>query len=453
MLLISLVSLIVYLAYNPNTQHYNRLSSISLLFISYLAWECLNLQYTNITLFNDWFKYTPGNSPIVILLLILVLSLLLYTTIINKFITNNKWIALLMIINLIGLVLLPMVNDLIPLYVVIELQSYSLYIITGVYNKSYNATRGAILYFVTGGIASVLILLSSAEVYHETGLTNLNELSTYYLFNSNDTIFNSFNILIIGLIFKMGLAPLHSWSIAVYSYTPTYITAYISIVAKVSIMSFIYINIALFNSQILLLSFYLSIIIAAYMPLYQVTIKSILAYSGILNFGYLITAVVLADQAYYLYILQYSLTHILIFYCILAIGSYSIKPASQWSPIVNVNELILNNNTLIIIFIICLFSLIGIPPLPGFYGKYYIIVALMDSGLYLESLGIIIFSVIATYYYAYIIKQLATNLNNNGDKVLLNSTISLLISIYIVILISLYLILPTLLEGLTLLLN
>nr|YP_004733523.1 NADH dehydrogenase subunit 2 [Candida frijolesensis]ADK72531.1 NADH dehydrogenase subunit 2 [Candida frijolesensis] len=452
MLLVSLVSFIVYLAYNPNTQHYNRLASISLLFISYLAWECLNIQYSNITLYNDWFKYTSGNSPIVILLIILVLSLLLYSTIYNKYNISNKWIALLMIINLIGLILLPMVNDLIPLYVIIELQSYSLYIITGIYNKSYNATRGAILYFVTGGIASVLILLSSAEVYHQTGLTNLNELSTYYLFNNNNG-FNSFDILIIGLIFKMGLAPLHSWSIAVYSYTPTYITAYISIVAKVSIMSFIYLNIALFNTQVLIISFYLSIVIAAYMPLYQVTIKSILAYSGILNFGYLITAVILADQSYYLYILQYSLTHILIFYIILVIGSNTAKPASQWSPIVNVNELLINNNTLIIIFIICLFSLIGIPPLPGFYGKYYIIVALMDSGLYLESLTIIIFSVIATYYYAYIIKQLAINLNNNNDKVLINNTVSLIISIYIVILISIYLILPTLLEGLTLLNN
>ena len=114
-----------------------------------------------------------------------------------------------MVINLIGLILLPMVNDLIPLYVIIELQSYSLYLLTGVYNKSYNANRGAILYFVTGGIASVLILMSSAEVYQQTGLTNLSELGTYYAFNPAQT-FNSFDILLIGLIFKMGLAPLHA---------------------------------------------------------------------------------------------------------------------------------------------------------------------------------------------------------------------------------------------------
>nr|YP_008474840.1 NADH dehydrogenase subunit 2 [Candida saraburiensis]AGS44045.1 NADH dehydrogenase subunit 2 [Candida saraburiensis] len=453
MLVLTLFTYIIYLAYNPNlSQHLFRLTAISLAFIFYLSWDSLNLHYTNISIFNDWFSYTPGNSPIVLLLIFLVLSLIIYGTIIPRYNINNPWLALLIIVNLIGLILLPMVNDLIPLYVVIELQSYSLYLLTGVYNKSYNATRGAILYFVTGGIASVLILLSSAEVYQQTGLTNLSELATYYSFNNNNN-FNSFDILIIGLLFKMGLAPLHAWSIAVYSYSPTYITAYISIVAKVSILSFIYINISLFNTQILLIAFYLSITIASYTPLYQVTLKSILAYSGILNFGYLLTAVILGDQAYYLYIIQYSLTHILIFYCILAIGEYTSQPSSQWSPIVNVNHLIIPNKTLTLIFIICLFSLIGIPPLPGFYGKYYIIVALMDSGLYLEGLAIIIFSVIATYYYAYIIKQLASNLNNAYVKPVLNTTISFIISVYIVLLTSFFVALPTLLEGITLLLN
>ena len=159
-----------------------------------------------------------------------------------------------MLVNLIGLILFPMVNDLIPLYVIIELQSYSLYLLTGVYNKSYNATRAAILYFVTGGIASVLILLSSAEVYEATGLTNLSEISTYYSISGINT-WTSFDILLIALVFKMGLAPLHAWSISVYSYAPLYITAYISIVAKVSIMSFIYLNIHLFSTQLLILAF------------------------------------------------------------------------------------------------------------------------------------------------------------------------------------------------------
>nr|YP_008474920.1 NADH dehydrogenase subunit 2 [Candida tetrigidarum]AGS44161.1 NADH dehydrogenase subunit 2 [Candida tetrigidarum] len=453
MLLSTLVTYIVYSAYNQKfTQHLNRLAVIALLFTLFLAWECLNIEYSYVTVFNDWFSFTPGNSPIVILIIVLVTSLLVYSCITPRYNINNPYIALLIIMNLIGLILFPMVNDLIPLYVIIELQSYSLYLLTGIYNKSYNATRGAILYFVTGGIASVLILLSSAEVYQHTGLTNLSELSTFYTFNGSSS-FTSFDILIIGLVFKMGLAPLHAWSIAVYSYTPTYITAYISIVAKVSIMSFIYLNIGLFNTQLLLLTFYLSVVIGAYTPLYQVTIKSILAYSGILNFGYLITAVALGDQSYYLYIIQYSLTHVLIFYCILGIAEYTSQPSSQWSPIVNVNQLVIPNKTLCLVFIVCLFSLIGIPPLPGFYGKYYIIVGLMDSGLYLEGLIIIVFSVIATYYYAYIIKQLASNLNTPSVKPVLSSSISYIISLYAVLLIGLFLAIPTLLEGITLLLN
>ena len=454
MLLLTLVTYIVYIAYNQrDILHINRLAVLALSFVAYLAWESIGIQYSNFTLLNDWFQYTPGNAPIVLLLIILVITLLVYLTTTQRYITPNKWIALLMLVNLIGLILFPMVNDLIPLYVIIELQSYSLYLLTGVYNKSYNATRAAILYFVTGGIASVLILLSSAEVYEATGLTNLSEISTYYSISGINT-WTSFDILLIALVFKMGLAPLHAWSISVYSYAPLYITAYISIVAKVSIMSFIYLNIHLFSTQLLILAFYLSVAVAAYTPLYQVNIKSILAYSGILNFGYLLTAVLTNDNAYYIYIIQYSLTHVTIFLCILAITEYTNKPASYWSPIVNVNQLVVPNKALCIALIVCLFSLIGIPPLPGFYGIYYIIVGLMSNGLNLEALTIIVFSVIATYYYAYIIKQLASNLYNNNTNVIatpINSTLGFIISILMVILITFYMYLPTLLDGLTLL--
>ena len=102
----------------------------------------------------------------------------------------------------------------------------------------------------------------------------------------------SIAILVIALLFKMGLAPLHRWSIAVYNYAPTYITAYISIVAKISIASWIYVKANLFNHHILILFFYISLFIAAYKPLYQVNIKTILAYSGILNFGYVLLTII-----------------------------------------------------------------------------------------------------------------------------------------------------------------
>nr|YP_003434118.1 NADH dehydrogenase subunit 2 [Candida maltosa]ABX10001.1 NADH dehydrogenase subunit 2 [Candida maltosa] len=452
MLLISLVTYIVYISYNQTCiQHVNRLAVVILSFLLYLAWESLNIQYSNFTIYNDWFSYTPSNIPIIILTLLVVVSLLAYTTVKQRYLINNSWLSILIIINIAGLILFPMVNDLIPLYVIIELQSYSLYLLTGAYNKSYNSTRAAILYFVTGGIASVLILLSSCEIYEITGLTNLVDIATFY--NNIDSIWSPFNILLIALIFKMGLAPLHSWSIAVYSYAPIYITAYISIVAKVSIISFIYIHLNAISNEVLIICFYLSVAVAAYVPLYQVNIKAILAYSGILNFGYLLIALISSDIAYNLYLIQYSLTHVAIFLCIFGFNTYTNNATSIWSPIVNINQLIIPNKAICILLIILLLSLVGIPPLPGFFAKYYVIVSLINNGYTLEALTIIFFSVLATYYYAFIIKQLATNLlsssiksENNISKIL-----SLLLAIYSVLLISFYMFIPTLLDGLVLL--
>ncbi|KAI5950435.1 nad2 (mitochondrion) [Candida jiufengensis] len=103
-----------------------------------------------------------------------------------------------------------MVNDLLLLYIIIELQSYSLYIITGVHHKSYNTTRASMLYFVTGGIASIGILLASYFIYNIVGSCNITDITNYYAVYRSNTLFDSLDILILALIFKMGLAPLHS---------------------------------------------------------------------------------------------------------------------------------------------------------------------------------------------------------------------------------------------------
>ena len=411
MLFSIVIILLIYIAFNhANIYHINRLASLGLLYVLYLAYNSLDLRYSLFTIYNDWFKLNDTNIPLVYLQIILVIFLLIYTTVKQRYDISSIWIYLLIVINLIGLILFPMVNDLLLLYIIIELQSYSLYIITGVHHKSYNATRGSMLYFVTGGIASIGILLSSYFVYNTVGSCNITDITNYYAIHNASNLFDSLDILVLALIFKMGLAPLHSWSIAVYNYAPTYITGYISIVAKVSILSWIYTNSNLIHSDLLIIVFYLSIIIAAYKPLFQVNFKTILAYSGILNFGYLLLPVCLQDPSYYIYIIQYVITHILIFLCLLASNEFISKPNSQWSPIVNVNQLVIPNKLLSICLILCFFSLIGIPPLPGFYGKFYVIQSLIKYNFTFEAISIVIFSVIATYYYAYVIKQLATNL-------------------------------------------
>jgi NADH:ubiquinone oxidoreductase subunit 2 (subunit N) len=248
----------------------------------------------------------------------------------------------------------------------------------------------------------------------------------------------------------MGLAPLHRWSIAVYNYSPTYITAYISIVAKISIGSFIYINANLFNHNILIIFFYISLFISAYKPLYQVNIKTILAYSGILNFGYILLTIISYDISFYVYIIQYALTHMILFLGLLSASQYIEKPVSKWSPLLYIHQLKLPNLTLAFSLILALFSLIGIPPLPGFYAKLYVISGALQDNYTLEVCTIVVCSVVATYYYSNIIKILMTSSNDNNIIKVNNINISIayILAISIILLLSFFIYLPYILEGL-----
>lgn len=424
----------------------NRLGTITIIFSLILFVSSLDIVAISpgITLFNGWFSLTPYNLPLAFLMLSLVIILLIYSTSNHRYDLNSPYYYLILLANVIGLLLFPLVNDLIALYVVIELQSYSLYLLTGLHSRSYNSSRASLLYFLMGGVASTIILLSAYFVYALTGTTNLSDIAIFYSYSN---AFDYFDILLIALLFKMGMAPLHRWSIAVYNYAPTYITAYISIVAKISIVSWIFANASLFHHHIFILFFYISLVIAAYKPLFQVNIKTILAYSGILNFSYILLSIISYDPAFYIYIIQYALTHIILFLGILAASQYVNSPISIWSPLTFIHQLKLPNLTLAFSLILALFSLIGIPPLPGFYAKLFVLSAALQDNYVLETCAIVVCSVVATYYYANIIKVL---FNSSTQKVtnFINPSLAFTIASATSLLFSFFLFIPSLSEGL-----
>nr|YP_010508145.1 NADH dehydrogenase subunit 2 [Candida verbasci]UXG56609.1 NADH dehydrogenase subunit 2 [Candida verbasci] len=438
----------MYTAYNTNEQLSARTAVIGTAITGLLALSCTDIQYSGFTFYNDWFRFTSSNTPIITIMLFTMILLVAYLTVNHRYTMPAPWLIGLITINGIGLMLLPAVNDLLITYMVIELQSYSLYTITGVYNKSYNATRGAMTYFLTGGIASIAITVASVYIYKYTGTTNLYDLSMMYEY-SKDSLINPMYMLTGALMFKMGLAPLHAWSIAVYNYAPTIVTAYISIVAKVAISGWLFANANTLGPYVLYMVFYISLMTAAIMPLYQVNIKTMLAYSGMTNFGYLLLPILLQDPSYYIYTMQYVITHMVIFICLLATNEYMMKPNTRWSPMVLVNELMMPNRIMALSLIMCLLSLMGMPPLPGFYGKFSIITGLMDAGLSLPVLSIMLFSVMATYYYAFIIKQLSLSLYMTPVMPQGSKVVGLMLGMLMTFLLTYYITVPFLLEGLT----
>nr|QMS50948.1 Nad2 [Metschnikowia sp. 01-655c1] len=436
----------------------NRLGMLVLSFVLMLFMNSMNMMtlMPGFTLFNSWFNLTSYNLPLMILMMLLMMGLFIYNT--NMSSKNNEstllspYLILLILANSIGLLLFPLVNDLLALYMMIELQSYSLYLLTGLHNRSYNASRASLLYFLMGGVASAIILLATYFIYSLTGSTNLSDMSMFYSLSSNNNAYTYFDMLLIALLFKMGLAPLHRWSIAVYNYAPTYITAYISIVAKMSMSSWMFANAMYFNYNVFIIFFYLSLFMGSYKPLYQMNMKTMLAYSGLLNFGYIMLSMMTFDISFYMYMMQYTLTHMMLFLSMLAASQYMSKPMSMWSPLMYMHQLKLPNLTLAMCMVLALFSLMGMPPLPGFYAKLYMLMSALQDNYMLESLMLMVCSVMATYYYANMMKVLMTsrtmkeNMSQGNNN--MNLSLAYVMATATMLLMSFFMFLPFISEGL-----
>lgn len=474
MLLTSLFIIIIYSSIHNRTNHFNKdMSRIGILIILYSLYILIDsnietlIGINSIPIYNNIYKVNLLSQSISIL--ILSLSIILLFNSISGIINikdidminyNIKNYIVILLFNIIGLLLFLNVNDLIALYITIELQSYSLYIMTSIYNKSNNALKAGLLYFLIGGIASIFILYGTSIIYYITGSLNLDHI--YILTNYNNNIYIGFIMILMGFILKMGMAPLHNWSINIYNNTPTIITAWISLVSKLSIMTLLFIiiyNINTYNNTNNILTYtislfvILSLIIGSIGGLMQIKIKVLLTYSGILNGGYLLYTVLINSidsiVAYIIYVLQYSLTHMNIFIIILLLpsilynnniimnstntnnsnttsggpsGANNIDQVytSIFSPIEYINQfkLLISINPFInLALIISLFSLIGIPPLFGFYGKWLIIISALSNGYIYMTILLIICSTISTLYYIYVIKEssIYDNLHNSID--------------------------------------
>lgn len=376
-----------------------------------------------------------------------------------------------------GAILLMSTNDLISMFLSIELQSYGLYILSSIYKNSELATRGGLTYFLLGGLSSCFILLGSSLLYANTATTNLDAI--YIISSLSGSLEQEINIydpnyinisliiMTVGLLFKVSAAPFHFWSPDVYDAVPTLVTTFIAIVAKISIFIFLLellhhtgrLLIALEFSWInsLLVSSLLSLIIGTVVGLTQNRIKRLFAYSTISHVGFILLALsidsVESIQAFIFYLMQYSLSNLNVFIILLAIGySYYLKKTQNKeyeeledqnnSPIQLTKQLkglFYLNPVLAISLAITIFSFAGIPPLVGFFGKQMVLSAALDSGYIFITIVAVLTSVISAVYYLNIIKEMFffngeeqghnITLDKKNDTIILSSYLTISISV------------------------
>nr|UQT68328.1 NADH dehydrogenase subunit 2 [Nothophytophthora sp.] len=354
--------------------------------------------------------------------IILILSTIICILIQQKYLIQQKInayeINILILISLLGLMVLVSSNHFITLYLAIELQSLSFYILTSTQKKSILSIEAGLKYFILGSLASGFILFGSSILYIITGSLNFNNI---FLILSNIDYLESINLLfgvsfglifiLVGILFKIGASPFHFWLPDVYEGAPNNISSFFAIVPKIA---FIGILIRLFFDIFFHISFFfeiffyiisiLSMLIGALSALQQKKIKRLLAYSSISHVGFILigfTSNLLNNIPFILlYVIIYIITSINLWtsYISLNINHKPIKYLTDLSNIFTINRLIA------VIIILNIFSLAGIPPLAGFFSKFFIFFSAIKNNYFsLVFFGIII-SVLSSFYYIKIVK-------------------------------------------------
>lgn len=365
------------------------------------------------------------------------------TKIINKMGEHLKIIEypLILLFIITGAIFLMSTNDLVSIFLSIELQSYGLYILSTIYRNSELSTTGGLIYFLLGGLSSCFILLGTGLLYANSGSTSLDGLyiiTSISDLNSTDLWYKpyyinlSLIIFTVGFLFKVSAAPFHFWSPDVYDAIPTIVTTFVAIIAKISIFILLlqlvyYTNTSFTETSwtfILLMSSLFSLIIGTVVGLTQFRIKRLFAYSTISHVGFILLALgissVESTQAFIFYITQYTISNLNAFIILIAIGfslyCYTSENKEHEelmdktnSPIQLVSQLkgyFYINPLLALSLAITIFSFVGVPPLIGFFGKQMILSAALDKGLIFLALIAILTSVIGGVYYLSIIKEM-----------------------------------------------
>lgn len=347
---------------------------------------------------------------------------------------------LLILFIVLGAIFLISTNDLVTIFLAIELQSYGLYLLSTAYRNSELATTGGLTYFLLGGLASCFILLGTALLYGNMGSTNLDNLFVITSISETGSdvwykpYYINFALVIftIGFLFKVSAAPFHFWAPDVYDAIPTIVTAFVALIAKVSIfvllLQLVYYTNNSFSETswtfVLLMSSLFSLIVGTVVGLTQFRIKRLFAYSTISHVGFILLALGISSiestQAFIFYLTQYTISNLNAFVILIAIGfslycytsdnkEHEELMDKTNSPIQLINQLkgyFYINPVLAISLAITIFSFVGVPPLVGFFGKQMVLSAALDKGLIFLSLVAILTSVIGGVYYLSIIKEM-----------------------------------------------
>jgi NADH-quinone oxidoreductase subunit N len=313
---------------------------------------------------------------------------------------------------------------LILFYLGLELQSLSLYILASLDRDNLKSNEAGLKYFILSSLASGLLLYGCSILYGFSGSTNFEVISLNTNIENIGTVFAMVFILV-GLAFKVSAVPFHMWTPDVYEGAPTSVTSFFAVVPKIAgiavFIRFMQIPFSEILDQwqpILIFISLASMILGAVAAIGQSNIKRLIAYSSIGHIGFALAGISTGTVSGYsssiTYISIYVVMNLGMFACIFLMrreGKYcenlnDLSGISKHHPILSISLLII------------LFSLAGIPPLAGFFAKFYIFIAVIESRMYTLAIIGLLSTVISAFYYLRIIKIIYfEDVNKSFDKI------------------------------------
>lgn len=312
-----------------------------------------------------------------------------------------------------GMMVMISANNLLVLYMGLELQSLALYVLASFRRDQNRAAEAGIKYFILGALASGMLLFGASLVYGYTGSIDFDVIADTLASNpvADTGLIVGLVFILVSLAFKVSAVPFHMWTPDVYEGAPTSVTAFFAIVPKFAAMAVLirilyepFMSISADWQQIVWFMAAASMIVSSFAALAQTNIKRLMAYSSIGNMGYALIGVAAGTSDAIGAVLVY-----MVIYMIMTAGVFSVILMMRRNGIAaeNIEDLsgLSTNNPLLAAGMgILMFSMAGIPPMAGFFGKLLIFNAAVASGMFTLAVLGVLASVVAAFYYLRIIK-------------------------------------------------
>ena len=387
--------------------------NIALLILLFSIIITLNETYSidRITLFNDSIVIDYMSSLMKIITLVSAFFVLVISpSYLKTFKIFKIEYPILILSSVLGMMVMISSNDLMVFYMGLELQSLALYVLATFNRDQLKSSEAGLKYFVLSALSSGLLLYGCSLVYGFSGSTNFDIIS--YQLNSNEYAL-TFGIvfILVGLAFKISAVPFHMWAPDVYEGSPTSVTLFFTMVPKIAALTvfirFLYVPFLNLIDQWQIIIIFLSIasmLFGAIAAIGQKNIKRLIAYSSISHIGYTLAGLTIGSndgiQSSIIYITIYVIMNLALFSCLLMLK----RNNKYYENIEDLSGLSRNHPLLSLSFLIILFSLAGIPPLAGFFAKFYVFMAVLEQSMYFLAIVGLLSTVIAAFYYLRIIK-------------------------------------------------